>query len=185
MSVFNNKPSSDAIVYGSLPEVMEYIGQTKARAETQQRLASAQEQLKTDAKVLAQAQQITADTATKLTAMGHAMVAARERQARKDAAAKKDAEEAAEAKRVQDLLDALPDPDDPEAISPDDGDLQSPKRPTDKEHLAEHGAFGDLPEDIKKRAPAPIGSTYETNISKLTSPQRPQEQPAAISLNSR
>jgi hypothetical protein len=184
--VFNGKPPSDAIVWGSISEVMEYIGQTQARVEAEQRIAQAKEQIQADAKALQHAQKLTADAIPRITAMADAFVAAKERQARKDAAARKAAAEAAEAKRVQDLLDALPDPDDPDAISPDDGDLQSPKRPTDKEHLAEHRteSYGDLPEDIRKRAPSPhLGPDYEPNIRDLAHPQKPQEQPASISLH--
>jgi hypothetical protein len=182
--VFNGKPPSDAIVWGSISEVMEYIGQTQARAEADERLASAQQQLKADARTLAQAQQITADTATKLTAMGSAMVAAKEKQARKDAEAKRVAAEQAEAKRVQDLLDKLPDPDNPNAASGDDGDLQSPHHPPDKEHHNPEadGITGSFPTRLEKEAPRG-GEYMETDIEKLAYPQKPQQQPVAISLN--
>ena len=38
----NGKPPSDAIVWGSISEVLEYVGQSQARAEAEQRLAQAQ-----------------------------------------------------------------------------------------------------------------------------------------------
>ena len=179
--VFNNKPPSDAIVWGSISEVLEYVGQSQARAEAEQRLASAQQQLKNDAKVLAQAQKLTADAIPRITAMADAFVAAKERQARKDAAAKKAEAEAAEAKRVQEMLDRFPDPDAPN----DDGDLQSPKRPSDKEHLnptGEDGITGSFPTRLEKEAPR--GGPYqETDIKDLDYPQKPPNQPVAISLN--
>ena len=181
--VFDNRPPSDAIVYGSLPEVMEYIRGTQSRVQAEQRIAQAQEQLKNDAKVLAQAQHKTLDVATKLTAMGHAMVAAHEQKVRRDAAAKKAAEEAAEAKRVQDLLNSLPDPD-----RPDDGDLQVKPAPS-TEHLlpsdgiaGEDGVSGNFPTRLEKNAPRG-GEYQETDIKKLAHPQTPPHQPVAISLN--
>jgi hypothetical protein len=179
--VFDNKPPSDAIVWGSISEVMEYIRGTQSRAEAEERIASAREQLKTDAKTLQKAQQITAQAIPRLTALGDALVAAHEKRIRKDAEAKRVAAEQAEARRVQEMLDRLPDPD-----RPDDGELEIKHAP-DKEHLQEQpDSFGDLPEDIIKQSPSPhLGPDYETNISKLAHPQKPQEQPAAISLNSR
>jgi hypothetical protein len=180
--VFGNKPPSDAIVWGSIGEVMEYIGQTQARVEAEQRVTRAKEQLKADAKALANAQRLTVDAIPKITALGDALVAAKERQARKDAAARKAAAEAAEAKRVQEMLDKLPDPD----AAPDDGELEI-KGPSNTEHLKPQRrteSYGDLPEDVRKRSPSPhLGPDYETNISKIAHPQRPQEQPASISLH--
>ena len=140
----NGKPPSDAICYGRLPEIMEYVAQSQARAAVEQRIAEAKEQIQADAKTLQNAQHITARAATRITALGDALVAAHELKVRKDAAAKKAEAEAAEAKRVQEMLDRLPDPD----AAPDDGDLQSPKRPTDKEHLnptGEDGITGSFP----------------------------------------
>ena len=182
---YNDRPPSDAILAGRLPELMEYIRGTQARAAAEERTRLAQEQLKTDAKVLAQAQKQTVEAATRVTALGDAMVAARERQARKDAAAKKAEAEAAEARRIQTMLDRLPDPDDPDAVAPDDGDLQSPKRPTDKEHLnptGEDGITGSFPTRLEKEAPR--GGPYqEPDIKDLDYPQKPPNQPVAISLN--
>lgn len=180
----NGKPPSDAIVYGSLPEVMEYIGQTTARVEAEQRIASAREQLKNDAKVLERAQRLTADAGTRLTAIGDALVAARERQARKDAAAKKAESEAAEQKRIEDALARGPDPDAPT----DDGELEINRAP-DKEHLqpqegvaGEDGITGNFPSRLEKQAPRG-GEYQETDIKKLAHPQTPPHQPVAISLN--
>jgi hypothetical protein len=182
----NGKPPADAICWGTLGECTEFVAQSAARAETENRIASARDQLKNDAKVLAQAQHKTLDVATKLTAMGDAMLAAHNLKARKDAEAKRVKAEQAEAKRVQDLLDSLPDPDNPNAASGDDGELEIKHAPN-KDHLQQQpDSFGDLPEDIRKQSPSPhLGPDYETNISKLAHPQKPQEQPAAISLNSR
>jgi hypothetical protein len=178
---FRGKPPSDAICYGSISEVMEYVGQTKARAEAERRIANAQEQLKADAEALQRAQKLTADAIPKITALGDALVAAREKQARRDAAAKKKAEEAAEAKRVQAMLDALPDIDNPDAGSGDDGDLEI-NPPVDTEHLKTE-SFGDLPEDIRRSTPAPIGPDYQPNIRDLDHPPKPAMTPISISLN--
>jgi hypothetical protein len=176
--VFNNKPPSDAIVWGSISEVMEYIGQTQARAAIEQRIAAAKEQIQTDAKTLVQAQHKTLDAATRLTAMGHAMAAAKEKQARKDAAAKKAAEEAAEAKRVQDLLDRLPDPD----AVPDDGELEIKHAPNTAHLKPSDGITGSFPTRLEKEAPSG-GQYQEPDIKNLAYPQTPQQQPTAISLN--
>jgi hypothetical protein len=178
---FRGKPPSDAICYGSISEVMEYVGQTQARIEAEQRIARARDQLKADAEALQRAQKLTADAIPRITALGDALVSAREKQARKDAAAKKKAEAEAEAKRVQSLLDSLPDPDDPDATG-DDGDLQAPQPPPDKEHLKTE-SFGDLPEDIKRGTPAPIGPDYQPNIRDLDHPPKPAMTPISISLN--
>jgi hypothetical protein len=180
--VYNNKPPSDAIVWGSIGEVTEYIGQSVARAEAEKRLARKQEQLKTDAEALARAQKLTADAIPRITAMGDALVAAREKQHRRDAAAKKAEQEAVEARRVQEMLDRLPDPDDPDAGSGDDGDLQSPNTPPDKEHLKTE-SFGDLPEDIKRGTPAPIGPDYQPTLRDLDHQPKQAMTPIAISLN--
>jgi hypothetical protein len=182
----NGKPPDDAICWGTLGECTEFVAQSVARVAVEQRIAEAKEQIQTDAKTLAQAQHKTLDAATRLTAMGHAMVAAQELKVRKDTEAKRIKAEQAEARRVQDLLDRLPDPDNPDAGSGDDGELEVKFAPN-KEHLQEQpDSFGDLPEDIRKQSPSPhLGPDYETNISNLSHPQKPQEQPAAISLNSR
>ena len=182
--VFNGKPPSDAIMWGSISEVMEYVGQSQARAAVEQRIAAEKEQLKTDAKVLAQAQHITAEAATRVTALGDAMVAARERQARKDAEAKKAAAEAEEQKRIEDAMARLPDPDNPIAASGDNGDLQAPHHPPDKErHDPEaDGITGSFPTPLEKEAPRG-GEYQEIDIKKLAYPQKPQQQPVAISLN--
>lgn len=173
----DGKPPSDAVVWGSLPEILKYIGQSQARVEAEERTRLAQEQLKNDAKTLQKAQRVTAEAATRVTALGDAMVAARERQARKDAAAKKAAAEAAEAKRVEDMLSQLPDPD-----RPDDGELEINPAP-DKEHLQpQDGITGNFPTRLEKEAPRG-GEYMETDIKKLAYPQKPQQQPAAISLN--
>ena len=176
--VFNNKPPSDAIVWGSISEVMEYIGQSQARAEAEERIASAREQLKNDATVLAEAQLKTVDAATRVTALGAAMATAREKQAKRDAEAKRVAAEQAEQRRIQSMLDALPDPD-----KADDGDLEINKA-VDKEHLNPEadGLTGSFPTRLEKQAPR--GGPYqETDIKKLAYPQTPPQQPIAISLN--
>jgi hypothetical protein len=180
--VFDNKPPSDAIVWGSISEVMEYIAGTQSRAEAEERIASAQEQLKNDAKTLVQAQHKTLDVATKLTAMGHAMAAAKEKQARKDAAAKKAAEDRAEAERVERLLSRLPDPDNPNAASGDDGELEVKLRPSTEHLQPQDGITGSFPTRLEKEAPRG-GEYQETDIKKLAHPQTPPHQPVAISLN--
>ena len=176
---YDGKPPSDAIVYGSLPEVLEYIRGTTARAEAEERLASAKQQIKSDVKTLQHAQKLTVDAATRVTALGDAMVAAREKQAKRDAEAKRVAAEEAEAKRVQEMLDKLPDPDAPA----DDGELEIKHAPN-KEHLQpQDGITGSFPTRLEKEAPRG-GEYMETDIKKLAYPQTPPQQPIAISLNS-
>jgi hypothetical protein len=180
--VFNNKPPSDAICWGSVAEVMEYIGQTQARADVEQRIAAAKEQIQADAKTLAEAQHKTLDVATKLTAMGDAMVAAREKQARKDAEAKRIKAEADEQKRIQAKLDLLPDPDNPNAASGDDGELEIKHAPSTEHLKPSDGITGAFPTRLEKEAPRG-GEYQEPDIKNLAYPQKPSQQPVAISLN--
>jgi hypothetical protein len=176
--VFNNKPPSDAIVWGSISEVLEYVGQTQARVAVEQRIAEAKEQIQNDAKVLAQAQHKTLDVATKLTAMGDAMVKAHELKVREDAEAKRVAAEQAEARRIQEMLDRLPDIDAPS----DDGDLEVKRRPSTEHLQPQDGITGSFPTRLEKEAPRG-GEYQETDIKKLAHPQTPPHQPVAISLN--
>jgi len=178
----NGKPPADAICWGTLGECTEFVAQSAARAETENRIASARDQLKNDAKVLAQAQHKTLDVATKLTAMGDAMLAAHNLKARKDAEAKRVKAEQAEAQRVQDLLDSLPDPDNPEAASGDDGELEVKTAPSTEHLQPQDGITGNFPTRLEKNAPRG-GEYQETDINKLAHPQRPPDQPVAISLN--
>jgi hypothetical protein len=177
----------DAIMTGPLDILMQHVPQSTALVDAEAKLAQVQQEADTQSKSLAHGLQVVtdalqrvADRVTRITGRVDIAVAKKAERQRRDA-------EAAEAKRVQDLLDSLPDPDDPNAASGDDGDLQAPHHPPDKEHLADYRteSFGDLPDQIKRGAPAPIGSTYEPNIENLTNPQRPPQQPVAISLNSR
>ena len=176
--VYEGKPPSDAIFWGNIGEVTEYIVQSTARAEAEERIASAREQLTNDAKALAQAQQITAKAIPRITAMADAFVSAHEQKARRDAAAKRAKAEADEQRRIQTMLDKLPDPDAPT----DDGELEI-KRAPETEHLQPtDGITGSFPTRLENEAPRG-GEYLETDIKKLAYSQKPQQQPVAISLN--
>ena len=113
--------------------------------------------------------------------MADAFVAAKERQARKDAAAKKAEAEAAEAKRIQKCWIVCQTPMLPTMTVT----CKVPSARPDKEHLnptGEDGITGSFPTRLEKEAPR--GGPYqETDIKDLDYPQKPQQQPAAISLN--
>ncbi len=95
--------------------------------------------------------------------------------------AKADAEE--EEQRVQDYLDSLPNPDEPNepAIYPSSGHLHAVS-PTN------HGTAtdqGDLPKELQKGAPPQLGTDPELDPTELAHPQRPKyEQPVSVSLAS-
>jgi hypothetical protein len=176
--VFDGKPPSDAICWGSLPEVLEYVAETQSRAAVEQRIALAKEQIQADAKTLQKAQQITAQAIPRLTALGDALVAAHEKRIRKDAETKRVAAEQTEARRVQEMLDRLPDPDAPT----DDGELEVKFAPSTEHLKPSDGISGSFPTRLEKSAPRG-GEYQETDIKKLAHPQTSPHQPVAISLN--
>ena len=129
----------EAIVVGPMSEVMEYIPQSKARADATEELERARftaDQIASlQSKTRAVQASMLADSVNHLAARLNALVARCADEARERAKA----EEEAEAKRIQDELAALPDPDNPTAFEDDQhipgGELHtlSPKTETEAE----------------------------------------------------
>jgi hypothetical protein len=105
----------DAILIGSLDTILEYLPDTHARNDSIRRLDEGLARAaKTDQlQAMARACNVIAfaDAVTRLASRLDALVAQREARAQQDAA--REAEE--EAKQIQAELDALPDPDNPDA----------------------------------------------------------------------
>jgi hypothetical protein len=152
---------SEAIVIGSMNQVMEYIPQSRARDEAMaefERARASADQIK---------QMQAATTKMQVAAFADAIDQLERRlitkEAEHEAQARRDAEEAErrEAERIAAHLDALPDPDDPDTWGgPSRGGELSPIRPShpeDKEQLAASDQ-GDLPEELLEKTPPPSGT---------------------------
>ena len=142
-------PPDNAIMHGSLDAVMERIIDTNARNAAVDVLRDAQIEADQLEQTRAQETQILArgirslnDTITRLSRRMDAVEAQQTTRMRHDAAR--------EAKRVQDYLKTLPDPDDPPASHGhfNTGDL-SPLPPTNTGDAAE----GDFPETLLRATP--------------------------------
>ena len=177
----------DAIITGPLDMLMEHVPQSTAIVAAEERLARVTQEADTKSASLAHVLKTVtdslrhiADRVTRITGRVDIAVAQKAERARQD-------KEAAEARRVEELLAALPDPDDPDAAllsEPDDGDLEAPKHPASKEHYdPEHRAdipTGIVPEKLSKKTPPPIGNYFEPDIKDLTNLQKPLQQSTAI-----
>jgi len=167
--VFPSTDTKEAIVIGDYKEVMEYIPQSVARDDamakldaarlTHDQIAHAQERTRT-------VQKIFLLEGLKTLAARADSFATRQRERRREAKARRDA---AEAKRIQDALDALPDPDDPHAFTPS-GELHSLPGKEEAASLKAEDTdnIGDLPEklrDLPDPVPEPKGSVYPQPVS--------------------
>jgi hypothetical protein len=184
------KAPSDAICTGPMSEVTTYIGQSIARIAEEERLAQAQR----DAEETERHQQETRAHNAQMFVNGIAHLATRldQFEARKKAHEEQLQREAqaAENARIEALLDALPDPDNPDvetalkdATHAPTGELHS-VAPVDKEHLdPESEASGDTitgltPPDLEATTPPEPGDFTPT--APAPSPYRT---PASIGLN--
>jgi hypothetical protein len=181
---------SEAIIVGNLSQVTEYLPQSVARLEAEQRLAQAKE----DAAETERHQQETRDVAARmlvhgLTRLGERLDGFEVRKAEREEQQRRDAEEA-EAAAVERMLAELPDPDAPDAetVLKDaahvpSGDLHSVE-PVDTEHLdpeGEHRAeatTGAMPRELDKGAP-PLPGDYTREVT----PASPYRDPTAIGGN--
>jgi hypothetical protein len=183
--VEGTKSPPDAIVVGNMSAVMECIPQSVARQEAEGRLAEA----KRDAAETERQQQEVRSCAAQILGEGLTRLSERldqfeTRRAALAEQAKRDAE-AAEYQAVEDEMNRMPDPDNPDVHAAlqagDDGELTA-KPPVDTErhnpaHLEDAGE-GDLPNELERGAPPPIGPFG------APPPRQPEfRSPAAISLN--
>jgi len=187
---------AEAIVIGSMNQVMEYIPQSVAREEAEAELARA----RVTADQIKRAQQATtkmqvaafADAIDHLERRLDAKEAELEEQARRDA----EETEREEAERIAAHLDALPDPDDSDTWEGPraGGELTSipASHPEDKEQLAASDQ-GNLPPELLAGAPPSGPSNYPLGLDaarRRTAPRgrvkrAPMKypQPVAVSLN--
>jgi len=133
--VFPSTKTDEAIVIGDMRQVMEYIPQSVARADAMEQLERARftaDQIKSmQAKTRAVQVSMLADSVSHLPRRLDSLIAQRQERARRDA--EREAEE--EAERIQAELDALPDPDDPDAHQPGGGELHA-LPPSEKPELS-------------------------------------------------
>jgi hypothetical protein len=176
----------NAIMQGSMDAVMERIIDSNARNAAvdilrDARIAADQlEQTRAqETQILARGIQSLNDTITRLSRRMDAVEQHRGAQARQDAAA--------EAERVQKELDAMPDPDNPNApaLYPPGGELHSVAATTPATTKSVPDNEGDLPNEVLKDVPPPTGDYPVNDPSELAHPQQSKyRNPAAVSLNS-
>ena len=194
-------PSGDVIMTGSMNAIMERLPDTSADAlstmlDTAVKQVEAEEKLE-DARACAA--QILADGITRLTSRLDAFEVRREEQQRLD----EQEAEREQQRRVQAMLDALPDPDDPDLddrtgiippaqdptgaeLESDDGDLEI-KHAKDTERYgpgSDDEGPGDLPRELEKDVPPPSGSYTDPKPDPLGGPEDPKQvtQPISASL---
>jgi hypothetical protein len=175
VQLHEHQPIPDnTIMQGSMDAVMERIIDSNARNTAMDLLRDARiaadqlEQTRAqETQILARGIQSLNDTITRLSRRMDAVEEQQSTKMRHDAAL--------EAKRIQDYLNTLPDPDDPDAaaIFPPDGSLHAlPPTNTDSDNE------GDLPEELTRATPPP------GNPAELDDPPQPKyRQPVAVSLN--
>jgi len=176
---------SEAIVIGSMNQVMEYIPQSVARDEAMaefERARASADQIK---------QMQAATTKMQVAAFADAIDQLERRliakEAEHEAQIRRDLEEAErkEAERVAAHMRSLPDADDPDTwgTPPAGGELTPlpPSHPEDKEQLAASEDQGNLPEELLEGAPPPSGTAPAIGF---TDARRARARPqVAVSLN--
>jgi hypothetical protein len=171
--VTNGKPSADCIAYGTLPEVMEYVPQSRARAEAEEGLARAKQDAATVTASTARGLATITDTLTRIAdralSMSKRVDALAAQKARRDQQAK----EQAEAKVVEDMLNRLPDPDKADDTPAVGGHLHA-IGPVEKQSA--DAETGDIPQELEEGAPHFLGPN---NVRPKESPYK---NPAAMSL---
>ena len=191
-------PSGDVIMTGSMNAIMERLPDTSADAlstmlDTAVKQVEAEEKLE-DARACAA--QILADGITRLTSRLDAFEVRREEQQRLD----EQEAEREQQRRVQAMLDALPDPDDPDLGDPtgiipptrdptgaelesDDGDLEI-KHARDPDPGSDDEGPGDLPRQLERDTPPSSGSFTDPKPDPLGGPEDPKQiqQPVSASL---
>jgi hypothetical protein len=175
-------PDNAIMIGGPLSKIMENIPDTHARHDSIRAhqaaridtMATEQKQKATRALQVAAFCDSIDTLARRLDSL-----AARRKECRA-AKARKDAEE--EARRVQEMLDALPDPDeDPNepAFYPPSGHLHAASLTNTGDDNE-----GDLPQHLLQATPPPPGNYPVSNPVELSNLEKPKyQQPAAVSLN--
>jgi hypothetical protein len=176
--VFPSTDTKEAICIGDYKEVMAYIPQSCARADEMRKLDEAR--LTHDQ--IAHAQERT--RAVQVLMLNEALdrltsrqdsFATKQRERRREAKARRDA---AEAKRIQDALNALPDPDDPHAFVPG-GELHTLPAKEEAASLKVQDQ-NNLPNELLEGVP-PAPATYPIDPDPDKGSVYPQ--PISVSLN--
>jgi hypothetical protein len=175
-------PFGNVIMHGSMSAVTECIVDSQARADVAAEMAEAAETIgllehKEDQFRARQVRSLSDGLAT----LGHRLDAVEQRHAERIRQAAAD-----EARRIQAQLDALPDPDDPDAamVRPT-GELHAlePNAPERRAQLAAaEQDQGDLPRQLTKAVPPNLGTDPVIDPSELAHGPGPPP-PVAISLN--
>ena len=200
-------PPPDALVIGTLSDVTTYIPQSVERKELEQILEEIT-QTHDHAKQLAEYEQ---NFKSKVQAFNDRCdksleaFASRDKERRRQDAKRKAREEK---HRIEAYLDALPSPDDQyPPDQPPPGDLTINPRVNTERYTAEaeddaggvplsygriatsyvrsEDEVGDLPSDIERGTPAPLGNYPTYNLKELGRAQDPKQvaQPVSVSLN--
>jgi len=176
--VFPSTDTKEAIVIGDYKEVMEYIPQSVARDDAMKELEAARfthEQIAHAQERTRAVQVLMLNEALDRLTTRQDSFGTRQRERRRQAKARRDA---AEAKRIQDALDALPDPDDPHAFIPG-GELHSLPGKEEAAPLRAEDQGNLPPELLEGVPPAPATRPIDPDPDKGTV----YPQPISVSLN--
>jgi hypothetical protein len=199
-------PQGEIIAHGSISALMERLPDTHARNDALESMyrvaADAVEAEQRQEEAYASAVQIISETVAHLTNRMDAYITRREEQRKAD----EEQAEREEQEQIQSMLDALPDPDDPNVDAmhqSNTGDL-TPLGPSENQTEQDTSAVpqsygnvpmsyikgkgqgdqtGDLPEGLERRSPPPLGTDPVYDPAELAHPQEQPPQPVAISLN--
>jgi hypothetical protein len=177
-------PDNNIIMRGSLSAVTECIVDSRARADAISLLEDAAKAVG----LLEQQQQHEAQLRERevrafcdgIAALARRLDALEQRRAEHARQAAED-----EARAIQQKLDAMPDPDDPNAaLEHPTGELHQVEAnaPARRAQLAA-GDQGDLPREITRDVPPDLGTEPVFDPAELAHPQQPPAQPVAVSLN--
>lgn len=168
----------EAIVVGNIDQVFEYIPQSVARDDAMKELEAARfthEQIAHAQERTRAVQVLMLNEALDRLTTRQDSFGTRQRERRRQAKARRDA---AEAKRIQDALDALPDPDDPHAFIPG-GELHSLPGKEEAAPLRAEDQ-GNLPNELLEGVP-PGRATHPIDPDPDKGAVYPQ--PISVSLN--
>jgi hypothetical protein len=185
---FNGPPPLEAIVIGDLDAVLRYLPQTVAAEELEQRALGLADRLTVREQAFSDGVRVLTQSVGKfMDACGRLVDGEEERAAEQ---VRLDEEEKARAEQAEIEAYLAQNPEPGGALSDDthqpSGELHA-LDPPDREHLGggvEEDEQGDLPNELKKGAPSPIGSMFEPDPEDLGGPPDPRQvsQPVSASF---
>src|SRR5215472_2311790 len=175
----------EAIVVGNIDQVFEYIPQSVARDDAMKELEAARfthEQIKYAQERTRAVQVLMLNEALDRLTTRQDSFATKQRERRREAKARRDA---AEAKRIQDALNKLPDPDDPHAFASTPIPIRDDEPPAslvskEPEPSLRVGDQGNLPNELLEGVP-PGPATHPIDPDPDKGTVYPQ--PISVSLN--